>query len=56
MTVLKFEEESFRIRGVVFEVYREMGCGFLEAVYQECMERELRLAGIPFTGVSIGLA
>ena len=45
---LKFEEESFRIRGAVFEVYREMGCGFLEAVYQECLEKELKRQGIPF--------
>ena len=46
---LKFEEESCRIRGVAFEVYREMGCGFLEAVYQECMEKELRKQEIPFS-------
>jgi len=45
---LKYEDESFQIRGVVYEVYREMGCGFLEAVYQECMERELTGQGIPF--------
>jgi len=45
---LIYEEETFAIRGAVFEVYREMGCGFLEAVYQECLEKELRLKGIPF--------
>lgn len=33
MTALKYAEESYRIRGAAFEVYREMGCGFLEAVY-----------------------
>jgi GxxExxY protein len=48
MTNLKFEEESYLIRGAVFEVYREMGCGFLEAVYQECLEKEMRMQGIPF--------
>ncbi len=48
MNKLKYEEESYRIRGAVFEVYREMGCGFLEAVYQECMEKELVKSGIPF--------
>ncbi len=48
MTELKYEEESYRIRGAVFEVYREMGCGFLEGIYQECMERELSREGIPF--------
>lgn len=29
-------------------MYREMGCGFLEAVYQECMGKELSKRGIPF--------
>ena len=29
------------IRGSVFEMYKEMGSGFLEAVYQERLEREL---------------
>ena len=48
MGKLKYEEESYRIRGAVFEVYREMGCGFLEAVYQECVEKELTRAAIPF--------
>jgi GxxExxY protein len=45
---LLFETESYAIRGAVFEVYREMGSGFLEAVYQECMEKELRNKKIPF--------
>ena len=44
-----FEDESYAIQGAIFEVYREMGCGFLEPVYQECLERELRLRNIPFT-------
>ena len=35
-----YKDEVFLIQGAVFEVYREMGCGFLEAVYQECLERE----------------
>ena len=43
-----FKEESYRIVGACFEVYREKGCGFLESVYQECMEIELQIQGIPF--------
>jgi GxxExxY protein len=43
-----FKEESYRIMGACFEVYKEMGCGFLEAVYQECLEIELADQGIPF--------
>ncbi len=48
MEPLLFEEESYRLRGAMFEVYKEMGCGFLEAVYHECLERELTRCGIPF--------
>jgi GxxExxY protein len=47
-TKLLFEQESYEILGACFEVYREKGCGFLEPVYQECMEIELRLRGVPF--------
>lgn len=43
-----YREECYQIQGAVFEVYREMGCGFLEAVYQECMEKEFSRQGIPF--------
>jgi len=31
---LIFKEEAYAIQGAAFEVYREMGCGFLEAVCQ----------------------
>jgi GxxExxY protein len=45
-TEILYKEESYKIVGAGFEVYREKGCGFLEPVYQECMEIELRLQGI----------
>ncbi|VFM95742.1 MAG: GxxExxY protein [Candidatus Kentron sp. G] len=48
MTDLLYNDESYAIRGAVFEVYREMGHGFLESVYQECLEEELTERGIPF--------
>ena len=44
-----FKEECYQIQGAIFDVYREMGCGFLEVVYQECLERELAIREIPFT-------
>jgi GxxExxY protein len=44
-----FKEESYQIIGACFEVYREKGAGFLEAVYQECLAIEFELRGIPFT-------
>ncbi len=43
-----YRDECYAIQGAVYEVYREMGCGFLEAVYQECLEREFRRVGLPF--------
>ena len=46
---LIFKDESFKIMGACFDVYKTMGCGFLEAVYQECLEEELKLKNIPFT-------
>ena len=43
-----YKEESYSIQGAIFEVYREMGCGFWEAVYQECLEKEFNRQDIPF--------
>jgi GxxExxY protein len=47
-TEIVFKEESYKIVGACFEVYREKGCGFLESVYHECMEIELPLQGVPY--------
>ena len=43
-----YKEETYRIIGCCFEVYNEKGCGFLEPVYQECLDIEFGLQGIPF--------
>lgn len=45
---LILEAETYDILGACFEVYREKGCGFLEDVYQECLEIEFEIRGIPF--------
>ena len=45
---LLHKDETYRILGACFEVYKEKGCGFLEAVFQECLEMECELQGIPF--------
>lgn len=45
---LPLSDEVFAIQGAVFEVYREMGAGFLEAVYQECLALEFANRNIPF--------
>ena len=43
-----YAEEAYQLMGACFEVYRDKGCGFLEAVFQECLELELGDQGIPF--------
>jgi GxxExxY protein len=43
-----YREECYQIQGAVFEVYREMGYGFLEAVYQECLGKEFLKREVPF--------
>ena len=48
MSKLILEQETHRILGACFEVYKEKGCGFVEPVYQECLELELASQGIEF--------
>ena len=49
MNEIIYREESYKIMGTCFEVYKEKGCGFLEAVYQECLELELTDQRVPFS-------
>jgi GxxExxY protein len=45
---LLYANEAFQIRGAAFDVYRAMGPGYLEAVYQECLEIEFSRRGVAF--------
>ena len=47
MNQLVHEKETYTILGACFEVYKEKGYGFLEAVFQECLSLEFELQGIP---------
>jgi GxxExxY protein len=48
MAEILYPDESYAIQGACFEVYKDKGHGFVEPVYQECLEIELELRGIPF--------
>ncbi len=48
MTELLLKDEVYAIVGAAIEVHRELGEGFLEAVYQEAMEIELESRSISF--------
>ena len=42
------DPQTHAIIGACMEVHNELGCGYLEPVYQEAVDRELELRGIPF--------
>jgi len=44
----EYEPLGYRLIGCAFEVYNELGAGFLEEVYQEALERVLTERGVPF--------
>jgi GxxExxY protein len=48
MTEILFKQECFQIVGACFEVHKNLGCGFLEPVYQEALAVELTEMNIPF--------
>lgn len=47
MSEIIYPQESYQIVGACFNVYNSVGCGFLEAVYQECLGIELDYQNIP---------
>ena len=45
---MMFEDEGYKLMGAAFEVYNELGYGMSEEIYQQSLEIELALRGIPF--------
>jgi len=48
MVEIIYKDESYKVIGACFEVYKEKGCGFVEPVYQECLSLELAFQDIAF--------
>lgn len=45
---MDINELSGKVIGCAIEVHRALGPGLLESTYEQCLARELDLAGIPF--------
>ena len=48
MNDIILKDESYKVIGACMAVHNELGSGFLEAVYQEALEEELKLREIPY--------
>ena len=48
MSELILKDEVYDVVGAAIDVHRELGPGFLESIYQEALEIELRAKDIPF--------
>ena len=46
MEELLYEQESYKIRGCCFELYKELGCGHKEVVYQRGLVEKLKNQGL----------
>ena len=42
------KDEGYKLMGAAFEVYNQLGYGMSEEIYQQSLEIELALRGIPF--------
>ncbi|MFH0888347.1 MAG: GxxExxY protein [Planctomycetota bacterium] len=43
-----YKDLTYKVIGIAMEIHRELQSGFLEAVYEEVMRKELEKAKIPF--------
>ena len=48
MDEIIYKDEAYKIVGAMMTVHKELGCGFLEAVYQDALEIEFKMQGIPY--------
>ncbi|RMG28116.1 MAG: GxxExxY protein [Gammaproteobacteria bacterium] len=44
--MLEEDRLTYRIRGCIYEVFRHLGAGFLEKVYERALVEELKSAGL----------
>lgn len=48
MSKIIYQEESYQIMGVLFDIQNNLGGGFSEIVYKDALEYEFSIQNIPF--------
>ena len=48
MADILYKQESYLIIEACMEVHKKLGSGFLESIYSEALEFEIKTSGIPF--------
>jgi GxxExxY protein len=48
-----YKSETYNIVGACYAVYKDKGHGFVECVYQDCLEIELAMQNIPFESQTV---
>ena len=46
--IKKYKDRTFQVIGAALEVHGNLGCGFMETVYEEAFRKELEFMNIPF--------
>jgi GxxExxY protein len=48
MSKIIYQDESYKIMGILFEVHNNLGAGFSEIVYKDAIEYEFKTHQIPY--------
>jgi GxxExxY protein len=48
MPEIIYQEESYQVMGILYDVHKNLGSGFSEIVYKDALEYEFKNSAVPF--------